>query len=138
MDEPSVKPQLTPHRNLLSNHSVHPPSNSQYLIFDVIFQIFPKLTAQTPCGSALSDDLSFSPGTHCKEVQGNATGHCHITQFPFAQVPLESQADFLVSHLERKFVDVVEVGLARPGPRGRRRVCGSRETAQSQESLTDP
>ena len=29
------------------------------------------------------------------EVQGRATGHCHITQFSCAQVPLESHAGFV-------------------------------------------
>ena len=63
------------------------------------------------------------------------TGPCYITQFSFAQVPLESQADVAVNQNNRQVVIACNVRLACPGPRSRRRVCGSRHTAESQKSL---
>ena len=54
-------------------------------------QVFPEThrpdTLQTNpfCGRSLS------PGSTCQEVQDNATGHCHMSQFSSAQVPVECQ-----------------------------------------------
>ena len=49
-------------------------------------------TAQKPCRRTLAVTL-ISPGSVCQEVQGKATGDCHI----MAQVPLESDTESLSS-----------------------------------------
>ena len=67
VDRPSVRPQLTSQRNLLSSHSVRPPAPSQHS-FDC--RSFPKPTAHTPCRSTVSVDFSFDPGIICQEVEG--------------------------------------------------------------------